>query len=166
MSTEMLAEIERARWDWARLRQATGHAGHVPDSIRAMLKAGTPDELDERYWELENHVVIQGRLFQAAPPVVSVLMASLSCAERPDWVRVGLLDLLFQLVIGTSHESEIANGAHLLGPTCKKAARHGLWVLYRELVEGERDAAKDVLNQIEEDRDRLAATLAALPPLD
>jgi hypothetical protein len=127
-----------------------------------MLHAETPDELDERYWELENHVVIQGRLFQAAPPVVSVLMAALTCAERPSWVRIGILDLLFQLVIGTSHESEIANGSHLLGATCKKAARHGLWVLYRELYEGERDAARDILDQIEEDRDRLAAVIAQL----
>lgn len=162
MGTEMLAELELARWDWSRLRQATGHAGHVPGSIRAMLRSGSPDELDERYWELENHVVIQGRLFQAAPPVVSVLMAALTCRERPGWVRVGILDLLFQLVIGTSHESEIANGSLLLGATCKKAARHGLWVLYRELLEGERDRAKDVLDQIEEDQDRLSAVLAGM----
>jgi hypothetical protein len=35
-------------------------------------------------------------------------------------------------------------------------------VLYRELLEGEQDAAKDVLEEIEEDHDRLAAVLAAL----
>ena len=162
MDTEALAEIELARWDWSRLRQATGPATHVPGSIRAMLSAATPDELDEYYWELENHVVIQGRLFQAAPPVVAVLMAALTCAERPSWVRIGVLDLLFQLVIGTSHESEIANGSHLLGATCKKTVRHGLWVLYRELIEGERDAARDILDQVEEDRDRLVAVLAQL----
>ena len=162
MDTEVLAELELDRWDWSRLRQATGPATHVPGSIRAMLRAGTPDELDEHYWELENHVVIQGRLFQSAPPVVAVLMAALTCADRPSWVRIGVLDLLFQLVIGTSHESEIANGSHLLGATCQKTARHGLWVLYRELMEGERDAARDILDHVEEDRDRLAAVLARL----
>jgi hypothetical protein len=162
MDTELLAELELARWDWSRLRQATGPATHVPGSIRGMLRSTTPDELDEHYWELENHVVIQGRLFQAAPPVVSVVMAALTCSTRPSWVRIGLLDLLFQLVIGTSHENEIANGSHLLGATCKKAARHGIWVLYRELIEGERDAARDILDQVEEDRDRLSAVLARL----
>jgi hypothetical protein len=162
ISTELLAELELERWDWTRLRQAGGNAGHVPGAIRALLNSRSPEELDEPYWKLENHIVVQGRLYQAALPAVSVLIAALACPERPDWVRIGLLDLLFQLVNGTSDESEVANGLGDLAITCKQAARQGLWVLYRELLEGEQDAAKDVLEEIEEDHDRLAAVLAAL----
>jgi hypothetical protein len=161
-STELLAELELERWDWSALRQASGNAGHVPEAIRALLNSTTADELDEPYWQLENHIVVQGRLYEAALPAVSVLIAALTCHDRPGWVRIGLLDLLFQLVNGTSHESEIAQGRPDLATTCKQAARQGLWVLYRELFEGEQEAAKDVLLEIEEDRDRLAAVLAVL----
>jgi hypothetical protein len=162
MSTRMLAELELERWDWPRLRQATGGAAHVPAAIRALLNAVSSDELDEPYWKLENHVVSQGRLFQAALPVVSVLIAALTCTDRPAWVRTGILDLLFQLVNGTADDSEIANGERDLAAACQQAAREGLWVLYRELIEGEREAAKEVLCEIETNPDRLATILATL----
>ena len=162
MGTELLAELELDRWDWSGLRQATGGASHVPAAIRALLSSASPDDLDEPYWLLENHVVSQGRLYQAALPVVSVLIAALTCADRPIWVRTGLLDLLFQLVNGTADESEVGIGEQDLALACKQAARQGLWVLYRELMDGDQDAAKDVLCEIEDDHARLIAVLATL----
>jgi hypothetical protein len=162
MSAEHLAELELNRWDWSRFRQATGNAGHVPGAIRALLDSGTPDDVDIPYWKLENHIVVQGQLYQAALPAVSVLIAALTWTERPSWVRVGVLDLLFQLVNGTAHESEVTANGIDLAESCKQAARQGLWVLYRELLDGERDAAKDVLFEIERNHDRLAAVLQTL----
>ena len=158
----MLAELELRRWDWSTFRQASGNAGHVPDAIRALLSSASAEEADGPYWKLENHIVRQGQLYEAALPTVPVLIAALIPPDRPSWVRAGLLDLLFQLVNGTAHESERVLSDVDLAANCRAAAREGLWVLYRELIDGEQDAAKDVLLEIETDRDRLAAVMQTL----
>ncbi len=158
----MLAELELRRWDWSMFRQASGNAGHVPDAIRALLRSSSAEEADGPYWKLENHIVRQGKLFEAALPAVPVLVAALVWAERPSWVRAALLDLLFQLVNGTAHETERVLSDIDLAGSCRAAAREGLWVFYRELIDGEQDAAKDLLVEIETDRARLAAVMQTL----
>jgi hypothetical protein len=162
MSAEYLGELELSRWDWSALRAVSGHAGLVPDALRAMFKSTTPEEAKSAYWRLENYVVVQGQLSEAAVPVVSVVLAALAWPDRPRWVRISLLELLFQIVNGYSDQSEVALGSDDLDESCKASARQGLWVLYRELVDGERAAAKDVLEVIEVDHDRLVAVLASL----
>lgn len=42
-----------------------------------------------------------------------------------------------------------------LGDACRAKAREGLWLLYRELLTGERDAAREILDIIDPEPDRL-----------
>ncbi|MER6943869.1 hypothetical protein ABT294_07590 [Nonomuraea sp. NPDC000554] len=75
--------------------------------------------------------------------------------------RIGALDLLYQLVTGTPHPDE-AESHPALGEECQKRAREGIWVIYRELLHGESDAAKDILEVIEDDTARLHSFLTQL----
>ena len=147
-------EKELERHSWSRLREASGSANEIPEALRAMLGAATADAVEVAYWKLENHVVVQGQLFEVAPYVVSVLMAAL-VEDSPSYVRVGILELLLQITSGESHTSEKDT---TLGPQCRARASEVTWLLYGELnadLPGQRAAAIEVLEQIETDRDRL-----------
>jgi hypothetical protein len=82
-----LAELDTARIEWRDLSEAAGTTA--------------------AYWRLENHLVVQGSVFEAAEPSVSVLVAALA-DERPRHVRVSILDLLFQILNGGPDHSEVA----------------------------------------------------------
>jgi hypothetical protein len=120
------------------------------------LSAATPGEADAAYWKLENHVVVQGQLFQAAESVVPVLLAAL-VEPRPEHVRASVLELLFQILAGHADETEVALSNGGVADACKARAREGLWVLYGELQFGHREAAIECIELIETDPTRLAA---------
>ena len=153
-----LAALEIRRIPWDTLRQAGGPAEQVPYALMDLLNALTPELANHAYWRLENHVVVQGQLYQAAEPVVSVLVAIL-LEDRPRHVKIGVLELLFQILAGSAHASEVALGNENIAEACRDKAREGLWVLYKELINGERDAAKEVIELIELDRTRLGIFL-------
>jgi hypothetical protein len=54
-----------------------GTAAAAPAALRGLLTATNRDEQQRYYWQLENVVVVQGNLFEAAVPVASVLCAAL-----------------------------------------------------------------------------------------
>mgnify|MGYP007068388927 CR=1 FL=1 len=158
MSVFSIAEYEIARWPWERLREACGSAEQIPLALIEMLNSQTPEAADSAYWKLENHVVVQGQLFEAAEFVVSALMASL-LEERPLHVRVSVLELLFQIVSGEPHEDEIRLGNIDLAKKCQAKALEGLWLLYHELLFGLREAAQEILEVIEKEPARLRSFL-------
>ena len=153
---ETLAQIEIQRVEWHTFREAGGNPQALGSSLEGLLASKTPENAEKRYWELENHVVVQGQLYSSALPVVSVILASL-CDPFPRHVRISLLELLFQIVSGEAHESEVFSGRPDLGAECREIARSGLWLLYRELRHGESEAAGEVIGRIETDPERLAA---------
>jgi hypothetical protein len=148
--------VELDRHPWHELRAASGSAAEIRASLAELLTAGSPDGVEAAYWQLENHVVVQGQLFGVAPCVVSVLLAAL-LEDSPPFVRIGVLELLFQILSGESHESEKDKG---LGPKCRELGRCGLWLLYGELEAnspGQSAAAVEVLELLENDESRLRA---------
>lgn len=159
MITFSISELEIARLPWGRIREASGSAEQIPFALVEMLNATTPEAVNAAYWKLENHVVVQGQLFEVAEFVVSVLIAAL-LEEKPRHVRISILELLFQIVTGESHEYEIRLGNADLHRKCRAKALEGLWVLYRELIFGEREAAQEVIEAIETNADRLKSFLA------
>jgi hypothetical protein len=150
------AEWELQRHPWDALREASGTARNVPQALRKLFAARSPDEAEKAYWQLENHVVVQGQLFESAEHVVPVLLAAL-LDELPRHVRISVLELLFQIVAGETHDRERELGNASLSERCRQSAREGLWLLYGEWLHGERDAAGDVIERIERDPGRLAA---------
>ena len=154
--SKSLAEIEISRVDWAAHRQIVGTAERIPAALLDLLNAPTPEAANAAYWKLDNHVVVQGALFQAAEPVVSVLLAALT-ETRPAHVRASLLELLFQILAGEAAGGERALSNDPLAQACKIRARERLWVLYGELSKGEREAVMECIELVETDLARLAA---------
>ncbi|MEH6462291.1 hypothetical protein [Chitinimonas sp. JJ19] len=150
-----LASYEMNRLPWGQLREASGPAVNIPVALVELFDALTPDDAGKAYWKLENHVVVQGQLFGVAEFVVPVLMAAL-LDERPDYVKICVLELLFQIVSGVAHEIEIDIGNIDLAAKCQQKAREGLWILYRELIVGESEAAREVIEIVESEPARLA----------
>lgn len=142
-----LAEIEVERVRWGEFRTVSGDAHEVAAALRALLAAKTPEEASAAYWQLENQVVVQGTVFEAAEPVVGVLVAALA-ETRPFCVRVAALGLLFQILAGAPSQSDNLASVDLVD-RCRRRARDGLWVLIHEFVNGASDAAADVLNIID-----------------
>ncbi|MCP4536765.1 MAG: hypothetical protein GY832_06430 [Chloroflexi bacterium] len=87
---------------WKELRQAHGNASHVPQAIRDLVSERAHVR-KSAYWKLDNFVVLQGDLYEAAayvPPfLISILKSSVPHG------RDLVLDVLY----------EIGNGCAILG---------------------------------------------------
>ncbi|MDQ2587895.1 hypothetical protein [Saccharothrix yanglingensis] len=151
-----LVDVELARHDWGSLPVAGDRAAATPRSLVGLLSAHTEEDADRYYWRLENVVVVQGGLYEAAPAVVSVLLAGLAgrlSEPAEEWV----LELLFQLVAGESSAEAVDRGHPDLGDRCRRVAREGLWLLYSELGGPRGRAVRAVLERVDEVSDRLTA---------
>jgi hypothetical protein len=136
---EPLAIVELRRHDWASLRVANDRPLDVPECLEGLIRSTSEDDAAGYFWCLENVVFVQGELFEAALPVVPVVLAALGDeVSRP--ARLWLLEALFQIVNGRSPR------APTLIERCRDAAREGLWTLYRELYYGHAEAAQAVLD--------------------
>ncbi len=88
--------------DWSRLHQATGTCVDIPDALE-QLCSGDAAQRKAAYWRIENHVILQGDLYEAAPFVVRGLLTCLD-AEPP--AKVEIYDLLIELANGYAPDSE------------------------------------------------------------
>jgi hypothetical protein len=138
--TTHAAESAIDRINWSSLRLQSGTAEHIGPVLRELLAAATPDAADLAYWKLENAVVVQGTVYEAAEATVSILMQALA-TERPAHVRIAILKLLYEVVAGCPPTPDQEELIH----RCRARCREGVWVLVRELVTGYHDAALDVL---------------------
>src|ERR1700712_1066210 len=137
MKLDMLVEMQLGLYDWTQIREANGTAASIPIAFRELLESESPNASVVAYWKLENHVVVQGSLFQAARCLLPAICAALVDFNRAKWVRVQLLELLYQLVAGVTHPEELTRGTGDLAGQCKAAAREGIWTLYRIYQDGE-----------------------------
>src|SRR5688572_616100 len=95
------------KYIWANLRSSES-ASRIPDAILQLQTATTKDDADRAYWKIDNEVIVQGALYEAALPTATCLLSALlNCT---DVARPKLLELLFQLGNGEPHPSEIALG--------------------------------------------------------
>lgn len=107
---------EAQRYDWVRLRAMESAIG-VPDAIERMRQARSKKESDEAYWRIDNIVVVQERLFEAAVPTAACLVTALPRCSKES--RSNFLDLLFQLGNGEPDPSEVALGNAQLAESCR-----------------------------------------------
>ncbi|WP_338846804.1 hypothetical protein V8J88_23925 [Massilia sp. W12] len=150
----MKSIIEISRINWENLRVAPGSAVIIPNALIRLLKTQSAEDANEIYWQLENHIVIQGQVFQCAEFAIPVLLLALADdCSRP--TKVACMELLFQILAGTPHQSEIDAENNELMDRCHKKAREGLWLLYKELQDGVTDAAYEILDLIDDDKERL-----------
>ena len=154
--------------DWNGLRTIRGTANEVPRNLRRLAETQTDEEAVGAYWYLDNEVVVQGKVFQAAPPVVSVLLAmlegSLSVPAR-HWT----MELLVQVTCGWADASEIAFGNSDVIEDCRRRAREGIWTIYGQFLHPDREVrecALEIVATIDLDRQRVARELTAVADND
>jgi len=162
-----VAITELRRKDWSRFRDVKAFvrpdyivsSAYVPDAIIGLLNSKDADEVEHFYWQLENHVVVQGHTFEAAEHLVPVLVAVLH-EDLTQSVRSAVLELLFQIVAYGPSQYEVDLGNVDLTNRCRIAAREGLWRLYQMYLSGSdggSEAVYIILEKIETDQDRLEA---------
>ena len=147
MKTSNVAERLLASIDWSILGALGGDGNGVQHALRELLASENAEAADRAYWGVENHAFVQGELFEVSEACSSVLIASL-VDPREKWVRVCVLDLMFQILSG--YPSTTPGTPSDIVQRCHRVVRDGLWLLYREAICGERDAAFDVLEQLGE----------------
>lgn len=106
---------------WGHLRTAIGPATFGPDAIDRLLSARTESEATGAYWELDNRVVVQGQLYEAAERATASILGLLTAG---DYTQPGLgraLDLLVEIARGEPDPTEVAAGNVDLGERCRSA---------------------------------------------
>jgi hypothetical protein len=156
-----------SRWDeelsrvtWADLTVTDGPATAVPDALLRLSKTRTLEEGWKVYWELDNTIVVQGNLFGAAEAVTPFLVGL--AIEHDDHRRLLALELLIQLVSGTSHPLEVERGNYDLEERCRERAKTGLEFFYsllEEPTEDMRDRAVELIGAVEDDARRKRWTM-------
>lgn len=136
----MFNEIDNI--NWARLTQATGNSEHVPSAIKGII-SNDEKEQEASYWKLDNHVVLQGDLYQAAFYVIPFLLEILAATIQSG--RRYVYDLLFEIANGFAPKEVSCDydGVTLtLTEGCKRAVAGGL-NLYLEEVSNNNSACRE-----------------------
>jgi hypothetical protein len=119
---------------------------HVPAAIQALLDAKTERDATAAYWRLDNTVVVQGALYEAALPTTHCLVVGLASCTAVARPRV--LELLVQTAGGECSRVELEANNHDLPRACAAALRGALGTFLRVVELGtdiERALAVDVL---------------------
>ncbi len=164
----LLAEACVMSTSWEMFRTSSGTAEAVPDALRNLAEAETKEAARSCYWRLDNVIVLQGWLFEAAVPVVPVLLALLT-GELPAAAKREIVELLQQIGCGETHRDEEARGNADLGDRCRRLIREGIWTVYGLLLDPDldtRDACLALLQRVETDRERYLTMLQAVAPHD
>lgn len=154
--------------DWNHVRSAMGGSGFVPESLKRLNQAKTDEEANEAYWTLDNRVVVQGQLFDAARWVVGPLVSTLQAGVAAP-ARRRVVDLLVEIALGVPHQSELQAGNEQLGEACRQQLKLGLWCFYGLLNDHDarvRIGAIDILEALEVDQPRLGAVMSELRDRD
>ncbi|MFI9272631.1 WD40 repeat domain-containing protein [Kitasatospora sp. NPDC052896] len=151
-------EVAAARFNWSELRCGCRRgARHVPGSFAELVAATTPEEASGA--GLVDDVTRHGLLFEAAVPMVSVIIAALEHEELAAPARLRMLALLSSFVGGESDSTEVANGRPDLEVECCEAAEPAMALLYEELANekcpGGGEFAFEILEELGEDPEEL-----------
>lgn len=130
----MLWETER--YDWSKLR-SMGSASSVPQAIVKLQNAASEQEAQDAYWRIDNTVVVQGSLYEAALPAAACAVSALPRCSTP--ARPWLLELLVQLSTGQPDPIEIQAGNEKLQELCIQAISRGIGMYFDLLENGAED---------------------------
>ncbi|MET7947372.1 hypothetical protein [Micromonospora sp. NPDC005324] len=137
----LLAEL--ARHDWQALKSFKGSAVDLPSAITDLVFAGTEAAADRAYWQIDNTALIQGRLSQCCPAVVSCLVVGL--VDAPAVSRSLIIDLL--ATIGGGYDDHVDSA--WVGPVsshdCIQRMAVGFETYERELRERGNASCVDIL---------------------
>ena len=135
------------RIDWASLRTAHGDAAHVPDAL-VRLHSDREDARRSAYWQLDNYVVLQGSLFEAAPFVADELIRMLG-ADMTSATRILVYELLYEIHNGYAPDTDsvIRDGRSLpLREACQRTVSDALPLYRADLMTADATLRKEVVD--------------------
>jgi hypothetical protein len=124
-----------------------GSAAGVPTAIECLRDARDDEEANKFFWRIDNTVVVQGQLYEAAEYTIPCVLAALHGATVAG--RWWLLHLLYQLGAGVSANEEVAAGNANLDKRCRAEVKLGTSMYFHYLEYGtvdERGHAADLLS--------------------
>lgn len=156
-----------SRWDdelrvveWAGLRVSHGSAISVPNTLMRLSKSPNIEAGWAEYWNLDNSVIVQGNLFNAAEAVIPFAIEL--AIEHTDHVRTLALELLIQIAGGATHPTELSFGDNDLDVRCRTAISKGLAFFYTLLgssSEEVRDRVVELIGLVEDNNSRKSWTM-------
>ena len=107
--------------NWSKLDQAHGKSDHIPEAINGLV-SNDKDIRDASYWKLDNYIVLQSDLYEAAFHVIPFLIEILDSDIQHG--RNNIYDLLFEIANGSApddikcvyhgEETELTTACHSL----------------------------------------------------
>lgn len=98
-----LETLVASKFRWCEIHTKFGLANDVPSRI-AQLFRGNSTERAHAYWKLDNVIVLQGSLSQAAYYTASVILEVLSTGEER--INLQVANLLFEILNGHAERDE------------------------------------------------------------
>ncbi len=90
--------------NWSSLEQAHGTAEHIPEAIQGLVSESA-SEREAAYWKLDNHVVLQSDLYEAAFYIIPFLIEILESGLDPG--REHVYGLLYEIANGHASDSTV-----------------------------------------------------------
>jgi hypothetical protein len=135
----------------------------LPQAFNDLSRATSEATADDAYWRIDNEVIVQGELYEAAVPALEVLL-SMAPTMPPGPARRSLAELIQQITFGQPHSSEIELGNANLASRCLSLASEAVWIFYGWLADadsGVRECALLALQKVETNEKRKAMIFAS-----
>jgi hypothetical protein len=148
--------------DWAALRTDSGSGAGLPQAFDDLSRASSESAANKAYWKIDNEVIVQGELYEAAVPALEVLL-SLAPATLPGPARRSVAELIQQIAFGQPHSSEIELGNADIVDRCMSLASEAIWIFYGWLGDADgdvRECALLTLQKVETNEGRKAKIFA------
>ncbi|GIF24524.1 hypothetical protein BJ973_008002 [Actinoplanes tereljensis] len=149
------ARTELGRLDWRSYRAPEAGGPSVPEVFARLLDGGR--QSDAAGYSLYGRLETQSMLYEIALPATGVILAALAGGRLEDWVEDEFLTILHTIVYSEPHRTEYELGNDDLAERCVAKARDGVWTLYGILRGSNAEFVLDILEAVDDDKDRLAA---------
>ena len=135
---------------WDEKKCLSGSARHVPAALRDLL-SDKLDVIERAYWKLDNHVVVQSDLFEAAYFVIPILLQMLRQGIAKG--RGHVYDLLFEIGNGHGPDGETLVTAEgekvLLRVACRREIRRGVELFEADLHQPDQELSQNARDLLE-----------------
>jgi len=91
--------------DWKNLKDAHGKCGHYPKIFPKFLSQ-SHEKIDQAYWSLDNHAILQSDIYEVTPHVITELLFLLDVKLVPH-ARIRIYGFLIEAGFGHSPEEDI-----------------------------------------------------------
>lgn len=124
--------------DWPALRTDSGNGAGIPQALTDLWEATSEEMARDAYWRIDNEVLVQGQLYEAAVPTLEALL-SLASMVPPGPARKSVAELIQQIIFGQPHASEVELGNSEIGIKCRDIASGAVWIFYGWLADEDSD---------------------------